>query len=122
MRACKTDYELEYKRYRAVRGDKSRARDAAFRLLFLIIRGEFSDEKKDPAKVYNAVLFVVSHSGTFKQGTRTAVRTVFEERFVVSTKQRNRLDIWKKGDTIGLSDDENTTEEEFSEPYLSDES
>lgn len=48
LRACKTDYELEYKRYRAVRGDKSRARDAAFRLLFLIIRGEFSDEKKRP--------------------------------------------------------------------------
>jgi hypothetical protein len=35
----------------------------------LIIHGEFSDEKKDPAKVYNAVLFIVSHPGTFKQGS-----------------------------------------------------
>lgn len=89
LRACKTHYELEYKRYRAVRGDKSRAWDAAFRLLFLIIRGEFSDEKNDPAKVYNAVLFIVSHPGTFKQGTRIAVRSVFEKWFLVSTKQRS---------------------------------
>jgi hypothetical protein len=122
LRACKTDYELEYKRYRAVRGDKSRARDAAFRLLFLIIHGEFSDEKKDPAKVYNAVLFIVSHPGTFKQGTRIAVRSVFEERFVVSTKQRSQLDRWKKGNTTNSSGDENTTEDEYDEPYLSDES
>ncbi|KAJ5449523.1 uncharacterized protein N7458_005972, partial [Penicillium daleae] len=122
LRACKTDYALEYKRYRAVRGDKSRARDAAFRLLFLIIRSEFSDEKKDPAKVYNAVLFVVSHPATFKQGTRAAVRSVFDERFVVSTKQRSQLDRWKKGATIHSSGDENTTEDESSEPYLSDES
>lgn len=122
LRACKTNYELEYKRYRAVRGDKSRSRNAAFRLLFLIIRSEFSDEKKVPAKVYNAVLFVVSHPGTFKQGTRTAVRSVFDERFVVSTKQRSQLDRWKKGATINSSGDDNTTEDESSEPYLSDES
>lgn len=49
LRACKTDYELGYKSYRPLRGDKSRARDAAFRLLFMIIRGEISDETKDPA-------------------------------------------------------------------------
>lgn len=96
LRACKTDYVLEYKRYRAVRGDKSWARDAAFRLLFLIIHSEFSDEKKDPAKVYNAVLFVVSNPATFKQAMRTAVRSVFDERFVVSTRQRSQLDRWKR--------------------------
>ncbi|EEQ35705.1 hypothetical protein McanMca71_007571 [Microsporum canis] len=121
LRACKPDYDFEYERYRAVRGDKSRARDAAFRLLFLIICSEFRDEKKDAAKVYNAVLFVVSHPGTFKQATRTAVRSVFDERFVVSTKQRSQLDRWKKEDAIN-SGDENTTEDEYSEPYLSDES
>lgn len=122
LRAYKTNYELEYKRYRAIRGDKSRSRNAAFRLLFLIIRSEFSNEKKDPAKVYNAVLFVVSHPGTFKQGTRTTVRSVFDERFVVSTKQRSQLDRWKKGATINSSGDNNTTEDESSKSYLSNES
>ncbi|GKZ88093.1 hypothetical protein AnigIFM59636_007053 [Aspergillus niger] len=122
LRACRTDYELEYKRYQVVRGDKSRARDAAFRLLFLMIRGEFGDEKKDPVKVYNAVLFVVSHSGTFKHGTRTAVRAAFEERFVVSPKQQSQLERWREKIVPSRSDDENTTEDEFSEPYLSDDS
>ncbi|KAJ0419764.1 hypothetical protein BJY00DRAFT_301970 [Aspergillus carlsbadensis] len=111
LRACKTNYKLEYK-----------PQDAAFRLLFLIIRGEFGDEKKDPVKVYNAVLFVVSHSGTFKLGTRTAVRAAFKERFVVSPKQQSQLERWRKKDVINRSDDEATTEDEFSEPYLSDDS
>ncbi|KAL2784240.1 hypothetical protein BJX66DRAFT_330128 [Aspergillus keveii] len=97
LRACRTDYELEYK-----------LRDVAYRLLFLIIRGEFGDEKTDPVKVYNAMLFVVSHSGTFKHGTRTAVRAAFKERFVVSPKQQSQLERWRKKD--------------FSEPYLSDDS
>ncbi|EGC45398.1 conserved hypothetical protein [Histoplasma capsulatum var. duboisii H88] len=122
LRACKTDYELEYECYRAGRGNKSRARDAAFRLLFLILRGEFSDGERYSTKVYNAVLFVVSHFGTFRQSTRTAVRAVFEERFVVSTKQKRQLDRWAEGDTIHPSDDENTTEDEIYEQYLSDES
>lgn len=113
LKACRTDYELEYKRYQAVRGDKSRARDAAFRLLFLIIRGEFGDEKKDPVKVYNAVLFVVSHPGTFKQSTRTAVRAAFEERFVVSPKQQSQLERWRKKFADNRSEDENTTEAVF---------
>ncbi|KAJ5159328.1 uncharacterized protein N7500_008979 [Penicillium coprophilum] len=120
LRACKTDYQLEYKYYRAIKGDKSRARDAAFRLLFLIILGEFNDENKDRAKVYNAVLFVVSHPGTFKQGTRVAVRSSFDERFVLSTKQRIQLDRWKREDTTTRSGDEGTTEEEYDELYLSD--
>ncbi|EDN02430.1 hypothetical protein I7I51_07437 [Histoplasma capsulatum] len=71
----------------ALQGDKSRARDAAFRLLFLI-RNEFSDEKRDFDKVYNAVLFIVSNLGTFRPSTRIAVREVFKERFIVSPKQQ----------------------------------
>lgn len=109
LRACKTDYELGYKSYRPVRGDKSRARDAAFRLLFMIIRREISDETKDPDKFYNVVLFVVSHPGTFKQGTRTAVRWGFEERFAMSMKQRSQLDRWQKRDTTNSSGDDAAT-------------
>ncbi|KAI1964957.1 hypothetical protein LOZ58_001649 [Ophidiomyces ophidiicola] len=121
LRACKTDYELEYKYYRAVRGDISRARDAAFRLLFLIIRNELSDEKRDSDSIYNAVLFIVSHPGTFKPSTKIAVGAVFKERFIVSAKQQKQLDRWVKGDTID-SDDESTTEDDFYKPYLSDKS
>jgi hypothetical protein len=44
LKACKTDYELEYKCYLAVKGNKSKARDAAFKLLYLILVGEFRDE------------------------------------------------------------------------------
>ncbi|PYH28320.1 uncharacterized protein BO87DRAFT_452354, partial [Aspergillus neoniger CBS 115656] len=74
LRAWKTDYELEYKRYRAINGDKTLARDAAFRLFFLILAGELGDEANDSAKAYNAVLFIVPHPGTFKYRTRTILR------------------------------------------------
>ncbi|RAQ60936.1 hypothetical protein AFCA_011028 [Aspergillus flavus] len=121
LRACKTDYELDYKRYRAIKGDKTLARDAAFRLLFLILRGEFRDEARDSAKAYNAVLFIVSHLGTFKYRTRSVLRAAYEERFVVSTKQRARLDEWKKLEGDGALYDDKTTEDS-SEPYYSDES
>jgi hypothetical protein len=122
LRACKTDYELDYKRYRAIKGDKTLARDAAFRLLFLILRGEFGDEAKDSTKAYNAVLFIVSHSGTFKYRTRSVLRAAYEERFVVSPKQRARLDQWnKKLEGDGAFYDDKTTEDS-SEPYYSDDS
>jgi hypothetical protein len=98
LKSGKTDYELEYKSYRAVKGNKSKARDTAFKLLYLILLGEFKDETKDSAKVFNGVLFVVSHSGTFKWRTRSVVRAAYEERFVLSTKQRARLNQWEKGD------------------------
>ncbi|KAI3065770.1 hypothetical protein CBS147353_8222 [Aspergillus niger] len=74
LQACKTDYELEYKRYRAINGDKTLARDAAFRLFFLILAGELGDEANDSAKAYNAVLFIVPHPGTLKYRTRTILR------------------------------------------------
>jgi hypothetical protein len=115
LKSGKTDYELEYKYCRAVKGNKSKARDTAFKLLYLILLGEFKDETEDSVKVYNAVLFVMSHSGTFKWRTRTVVRAAYEERFVVSTKQRAGLDQWEKRDAARLAaedDGDATTEEE----------
>ncbi|KAE8384247.1 hypothetical protein BDV23DRAFT_177209 [Aspergillus alliaceus] len=73
LRACKTDYALDHKRYRAINGDKALSRDAAFRLVFLILKANFKDEGRDSAKVYNAVLFVVSHPGTFKPRIRAVL-------------------------------------------------
>jgi hypothetical protein len=124
LKSGKSDYELEYKRYREVKGNKSKARDTAFKLLYLILLGEFQDEMKDSAKIFNAVLFVVSHSGTFKRRTRTMVRAAYEDRFVISTKQRARLDQWEKTDPAKLAAEDNgdvTTEEEVpDDDYSSD--
>ncbi|BCS00013.1 uncharacterized protein AKAW2_50354S [Aspergillus luchuensis] len=119
LRACKTTYELDYKRYRAVKGNKAIARDAAFRLMFLMTNGKFHDGIKDSAKVYNAVLFVVSHPGTFKWRTRALVLAAYKERFLITSKQRAQLDQWCRRDNHG-SDDEGTTDENGSEPYYSD--
>jgi hypothetical protein len=123
LKSGKSDYELEYKRYREIKGNKSKARDTAFKLLYLILLGEFKDEMKDSMKIFNAVLFVVSHSGTFKWRTRTVVRAAYEERFVISTKQTARLDQWEKTDIAKLAaedDGDVTTEEEESDYYNSD--
>jgi hypothetical protein len=120
LKSGKSDYELEYKRYREVKGNKSKARDAAFKLLYLILLGEFKDETRDSAKIFNTVLFLVSHSGTFKWRTKRVVRAAYEERFVVSTKQRASLDRWEKADAAELAAEEDsdvTTEEEMSDCY-----
>jgi hypothetical protein len=68
-------------------------------------------------KVYNAVLFVVSHSATFKWKTRTVVRAAYQERFVVTVKQMARLDEWLKGDTEDDVEEDVTTEEESEDEY-----
>ncbi|KAI9774393.1 MAG: hypothetical protein M1840_004287 [Geoglossum simile] len=123
LKSGKTDYTPEDKYSRPVRGRKSEARDTAFKLVYLILLGEFKDENKDSTKVFNAVLFVVSHSGIFKWRTRTVVRAAYEERFVVSPKQRARLDQWKKesdADRTVDNDGDVTTEKEESDYYDSD--
>lgn len=87
----------------------------AFKLLYLILLGDFGDEVKDSNKVLNAVLFVVSHAGIFKWRTRTVVRAASEERFVVSENQRSRLDKWEKGEAAKEAserDGDATTSEE----------
>lgn len=126
LKACKTDYELEYKYYTEVKGNKTKARDAAFRLLYLLLLGDFHDEKKDTAKVFNAVLFVVSHSATFKWRARTVVRMGYEERFVVTDKQRAVLEEWNKPNRQEKDEKEDvTTEEEeddWDDYYWSDDS
>jgi len=109
LRLCKIEWEEEDE---DTKGVKSKARDAAFRLLYLMLLGEFDDEKLDGDKAFNAVLFVVSHPATFKSRTRTVVRAAYEERFVVSPKQIKRLDQWLKGDAADDSEEATTTDEE----------
>lgn len=122
LRSGKGDSELEYRYYRKIKSTKSKARDAAFKLLYLILLGEFKDEMRDSVKIFNAVLFLVSHSGTFKRKTRKVVRAAYEERFVISTKQRANLDRWEESDTIGpeLEDEREVTTEEDALGYYYD--
>ncbi|KAI1806977.1 hypothetical protein F4811DRAFT_550207 [Daldinia bambusicola] len=115
LRKCKSDYD--YCDGTGFRGDKSLARDAAFRLLYIFLLGEFKSEARDRAMAYNTALFVVSHPGTFGPKTRKMVREAFEERFLVTEKQKNSLDKWPVSD---LSGDDSTTTEEDS--YYSDDS
>jgi hypothetical protein len=84
---------------------------------------DFKDDTKDSAKVFNAVLYLVSHAATFKWRMRSVVRAAYEERFVVSTKQKAALDKWEKKDAAKLAEEEAgdvTTEEEESGCYYSD--
>ena len=66
LKTCKTDCKLKYNEYSVVKGNKTKARNAAFMLPYLMLLGDFEDEQRDSMNVFNAVLFVVSHSETFK--------------------------------------------------------
>lgn len=94
------------------------AQDAAFRLIFLILKANFGHEKRNSAKIYNAVLFIISYPGTFKRRIRIVVRAAYKERFVVSCKQKAALDQWNKENihVDGVLDDDKITDDS-SEPY-----
>lgn len=109
----------DYDEYR----NKSKARDAAFKLVYSMLRDTFQSNEKHKNTIFNAVLFVISHPGTFKWKTRNAVRAVYESQFMPSVKQRANLDRWHKLDTSGRADtdeDDVTTEEEYLDWYDSD--
>lgn len=110
------DYDDEYR-------DKSKARDAAFKLVYSILHDTFRSNDKHRNTIFNAVLFVVSHPGTFKWKTRNAVRAVYESKFVLSVKQRASLDRWHEldsGEQAGTDEDDVTTDEGNSDWYDSD--
>jgi hypothetical protein len=103
--------------------DKSKARDAAFKLVYSMLRDTFQSNDKHKNSIFNAVLFVASHPGTFIPRTRNAVRAVYENMFVLSVKQRTNLDQWHKLDFSEQADTDDideTTEEEDSYWYGSD--
>ena len=111
LKVGKSDYDPEERR--TIRGNKSLARDTAFQLLYLILNAQFPDETKDSMKLFNAVMFVVSHPGTFKYRTKRVVRDAFEERFRVTFKQRARLNEWDKGEAANDAADVTTEEEPY---------
>jgi hypothetical protein len=109
LKVGKADYDPEERR--PIPGNKSLARDTAFQLLYLILYAQFGDGTKDSMKLFNAVMFVVSHPGTFKYRTKRVIRVAYEERFRVTIKQRARLDQWEKGEAANDATDATTEEE-----------
>ena len=120
LKTGKSDFEQEYGRYRELK-NRSPARDAAFGLLYLILRSEFESEVGDSQKIYNAVFFVLSHRAIFKYRTRKIIRAAYEDRFRPSSKQISRLDAWPitEPGTNGVRAQDDVTTEESSSSSLS---
>ena len=105
------------------KGDKATARDSAFRLLYLLLKAELEDEGKVRQKMYQAVLFVVSHRAIFKYRARRTIREAYEERCDISMKQRAALDKWpvlEPGTATTWSDRDVTTEDSSDYDFDSD--
>ena len=98
--------------WRTGQANKTTARDAAFKLLYIMLMAEFENADKDERKIYNAVQFVVSHAGTFKLATRGIIRAAYEERFPLSQRQRDALDQWSRRFCSDVDTDATTSEDE----------
>ena len=109
LKVGKSDYDPEERR--TIPGNKSLARDTAFQVLYLILHAQFGDEIKHSMKLFNAVMFVVSHPRTFKYRTKRVIRVAYQEQFEVTTKQKARLDQWEKGGVANDTTDATTEEE-----------
>ena len=77
LKSDQSDYDCEEKQ--EIKGDKSKVCDTVFKLLCLILLRDFKNEMQDNIKVFNAVLYVVSHAVTFKWRMRSVVQTVYEK-------------------------------------------
>ncbi|KAH7326970.1 hypothetical protein BKA65DRAFT_480696 [Rhexocercosporidium sp. MPI-PUGE-AT-0058] len=109
LKVGKADYDPDERR--RISGNKDLARDTAFQLLYLIPCPESRGEEKDSMKLFNAVLFIVSHPVTFKYRTKRTIRVAYEEQFRVTYKQRARLDQWEKDETADCAVDVTTDED-----------
>jgi hypothetical protein len=109
LKVGKSDYDPDERR--TIRGDKSLARDTALQLLYLILFAQLKDQTKDGMKLYNAVMFVVSHPGTFKYRTKRVIRLAYDERFRPTSKQIAQLDQWEKGEATNDATDATTEDD-----------
>lgn len=125
LKSGKGWYDTDYKRPIYVNGNKTTARDSSFRLLYLLLKAELEDETKTRQKMYQAVLFIVSHRRIFKHHARKTIRAAYEERFPVSEKQRANLDKWpalEPGTGAAWSDHDVTTDDNSATELHSDDS
>lgn len=70
VKAGRTDFDLDEK------GDKRLARDSDFRLVYYMLCREDDCTGEAKNKTYNAVLYIVSHPGTFGARTRRIIRDI----------------------------------------------
>lgn len=101
VKAGRTDFNLDEK------GDKRLARDSAFRLVYYMLCRQDYSTGGARNKVYNAVLYVVSHPRTFGTRTRRVVRDTCDRQLQFSGKQNTSMDRWKTGGVA--SEDDSTT-------------
>lgn len=121
LKAGRNEYEVEYKRCIVIKGDKSKARDAAFVLLYVILMEELEDTARLSNQFFGLVQFVLTHRRTFKLKTRRVIRAAYEERFAISAKQRARLDELRNGDrTFEEGEDVTTEDNDDDDDYDSD--
>jgi hypothetical protein len=90
LKMGKADYDPKKKRL--IPGNKSLVRDTTFQFLYLILHIQFGDESKDIMKLFNTIIFVIFHPGTFKYRTKRVIRVTYKERFRLTTKQKAKLD------------------------------
>ena len=122
LKSGKGWYDTDWKRPVFIKGNKATARDSSFRLLYLLLTTELEDEAKTRQKMYQAVLFIVSHCGIFKYRARKTIRIAYEERFHVSPAQRIQLDKWPvlQPGTDGARSDHDVTTSDDESHYDSD--
>ena len=101
LKSDQSDYDC--KERWEIKSDKSKACNTVFKLLCLIFLKGFKDEMQDNTKVFNAVLYVISHAATFKWRTRSVVQAAYEEWFIILIKQTAGLNKWEKKDTAKLA-------------------
>jgi hypothetical protein len=114
FRLGKSDYDPDERR--EIDGVKIVARDAAFRLVYMLLSGDARAEDRNAA--YNATFFVVSHSSIFGARTRRIVREAFEDRFSITIKQRSMMDKFSKTgmiEDVDGGEDETTDEDVYLE-------
>ena len=111
LKVGKSDFDPDERR--PIPGNKSLARDTALQLLYLILHAQLENQTRDNMKLFNAVMFVVSHPGTFKYRTKRIIRIAYDERFIPTIKQRAGLDKWEK--RAGTNDEPDATTEEESD-------
>lgn len=87
------------------RGSLAQSRDAAFKLIYIVLTTE-TQEVKDLNRIYDAVLYVVSHPRTFTLDMRTVVLEAYLDRFPTSRKQRDNLETWSNKFATDFADSE----------------
>ena len=76
LKAGRSDFDPEERR--KIPGNKNLARDTAFQLLYLILNASSVVEAREKLKIYNAVLFIMSHPGTFKYRTKKVIHAAYD--------------------------------------------